>query len=205
MRARQNPFRAERIQAVQYRFQNGISWPEMMIRLEGLQFRAAIVGPEGSGKTTLLEELSRKLEDIGFKVVLRSAKAGDSAEVVPGRLESSELLLIDSAECFGVWEWLRLKWASRAAAGLIVTAHRPGLLPTLLECRTTPELFQQIVGDLLADQVQLPSGMLDAIYRRHNGNIRNALRQLYDGWSARSEVCGAVKELAPAVVQVQSC
>jgi hypothetical protein len=205
MRARQNPFRAERIQAVQYRFQNGISWPEMMIRLEGLQFRAAIVGPEGSGKTTLLEELFRKLEDIGFKVVLRSAKAGDSAEVVPGRLESSELLLIDSAECFSAWEWLRLKWASRAAAGLIVTAHRPGLLPTLLECRTTPELFQQIVGDLLADQVQLPSGMLDAIYRRHNGNIRNALRQLYDGWSARSEVCGAVKELAPAVVQMQSC
>jgi hypothetical protein len=205
MRARQNPFRADRIQAVPYRFQNGTGWPDLIARLEALQFRAAIVGPEGSGKTTLLEELSRKLGEIGFKVILRSAKAGDSAEVVPRRLESSELVLIDSAECFGAWHWLRLKWASRAGAGMIVTAHRPCLLPTLIQCRTTPELFRQIVGDLLGDQVQLPSGMVDAIHRKHNGNVRNAFRQLYDGWSARSEVSGAVKELDPAVVQMQSC
>lgn len=205
MRARQNPFRAERIQNVPYRFQDGICWSDLIARIEELQFRAAIVGSEGSGKTTLLEELSRKLGEIGFKVILRSAKSGHPAEVVPRRLEASELLLIDSAECFGAWEWLRLKWACRAAAGLIVTAHRPGLLPTLIQCRTTPELFRQIVGDLLADQVQLSSGMLDAIYRKHNGNVRNALRQLYDGWSARSESPGAVKELDPAVVQMQSC
>jgi len=205
MRARQNPFRVERIQAVPYRFQDGICWPDLLARLEALQFRAAIVGPEGSGKTTLLEELSRKLGGLGFKVILCSAKSGHAAEVVPRRLQGSELLLLDSAECFGAWEWLRLKWASRRAAGLIVTAHRTGLLPTLIQCRTTPELFRQIVGNLVGHEGQLPSGMLDAIYRKHKGNVRNALRQLYDGWSAHSEVSGAVKELDPAVVQMQSC
>jgi hypothetical protein len=58
-----------------------------------------------------------------------------------------------------------------------VTSHRPDLLPTLHECRTTPELFEAIATELGGEKaLQAASGL----FVRHRGNLRDALRELYD-------------------------
>jgi hypothetical protein len=61
MRARDNLFSADRVLQVRYRLE-GITWEELLRRLERLGYRAAIAGEEGTGKTTLLEELGARLE-----------------------------------------------------------------------------------------------------------------------------------------------
>jgi hypothetical protein len=71
---------------------------------------------------------------------------------------------------------------TRRAGGLVITSHRPGLLPTLFECTTSPELLAEIVGELSG--ADLEAGEL---YERHRGNVRDALRELYDRWAGRSE------------------
>jgi hypothetical protein len=70
-----------------------------------------------------------------------------------------------------------LRNRAHAAAGLIVTSHLPGLLPTLHECRTTPELLAAIVGELGGEEAALAA---PGLFGRHRGNLRDALRELYD-------------------------
>ena len=67
MRARDNPFRTDRVLAVRYRLDQG-TFDGLLDRLDALGRRAAIVGPKGSGKTTLLEDLAPRLRDRGFTV-----------------------------------------------------------------------------------------------------------------------------------------
>ena len=68
-------------------------------------------------------------------------------------------------------------FSCRAAAGLIVTSHQPGLLPTLHEHSTTPELLAEIVTELggEADPEEIAE-----LFARHGGDLRLALRELYD-------------------------
>jgi hypothetical protein len=182
LRARDNPFAVQRVHAIRYRLA-GITWEEMLERLAALGFRAALVGPHGHGKTTLLEDLGARLAEEGLRIRTATLRQGERRL---GPVRSSalfrdpgprDLLLVDGAEQLDPLSWWTLRLRSRAAAGLIVTSHRPGLLPTLHECRTTPELLAGIVADL--------SGAADGeevaeLFARHGGDLRLALRELYD-------------------------
>jgi hypothetical protein len=182
LRARDNPFAVQRVHAIRYRLA-GITWKELLERLAALGFRAALVGPHGHGKTTLLEDLGARLAEEGLRVRAATLRQGERRL---GPVRSSalfrdpgprDLLLVDGAEQLDPLSWWTLRLRSRAAAGLIVTSHRPGLLPTLHECRTTPELLAGIVADL--------SGAADGeevaeLFTRHGGDLRLALRELYD-------------------------
>jgi hypothetical protein len=90
---------------------------------------------------------------------------------------SSSSTAPNNSACFRGY-LLRLR--TRRAGGLVITSHRPGLLATLFECETTPELLAGIVRELAGDGVD--AGELHA---RHAGNVRNALRELYDRWAGR--------------------
>jgi hypothetical protein len=57
------------------------------------------------------------------------------------------------------------------------------LMPTLIECRTTPALFRQIAADLLPHGQAPDTNSLVQIYNRHKGNIRTSLRELYDTYA----------------------
>jgi GTPase SAR1 family protein len=195
MKARENPFRSECVEAVGYRFVDGGSWHGLMGRLGELEYRAAIVGPDGSGKSTLLDELAPRLVDQGFSVKRlflndespRPALAALSDEASDDEASDSEvsdkgIVLFDGADLLGRLEWGRFKRATKRAAGLIITSHRPGLLPTVIECRTTPEVFEEIVAELLNGRQEcLPHKNL---YEKHNGNVRDMLRELYDIYAA---------------------
>ena len=181
MRARDNPFASDRVLEVRYRLPDGWTWEGLLDRLAGLGWRAAIVGPHGRGKTTLLEDLAPRLEARGFRV--RTLTLWDEHPRLNHEdrerlrdLGLRDFVLLDGAEQLGRLPWLFLKLRCRRAGGLLITSHRPGLLPTLLECRTSPELLAGIVRELTGEEL---SGAED-LFTRHGGNLRSALRELYD-------------------------
>jgi hypothetical protein len=182
LRARDNPFAVQRVLTIRYRLSGG-TWEALLERLAALGHRAALVGPHGHGKTTLLEDLGERLAEQGFRVRTATLRRGER-RLGPARTAAlfrepgpRDLLLVDGAEQLGPLSWWSLRRRSRAAAGLIVTSHRPGLLPTLRECRTTPELLAGIVADLSGTAGEEEVGEL---FARHRGDLRLALRELYD-------------------------
>lgn len=190
MRAQDNPFRVERLHAIRYRLA-GTTWEELLARLEGWRYRAAVVGPHGHGKTTLLEDLASRLTARGFRI--RSASLhDDQRRLSPAQkrtllsgLSLQDVLFVDGAEQLSGLAWLLLCWRSRRAGGLVITSHRPGLLPTLYECRTTPELLAGIVGDLLGPEAEGIQPAAEELFARHQGNVRGALLELYDVYAGR--------------------
>jgi hypothetical protein len=181
MRARDNPFATARLHQLRYRLA-GATWGDLLSRLEQLAWRAAVVGPHGSGKTTFLEAFAPLLHARGFETLSlrlsedRPCLASGQIQELSACLGSRHIVLLDGAEQLGRWDWLHFNWRARGAGGLIITTHQPGRLPTLWQCETTPDLFHAIVRELVPD-TEVPVG---ALFQRHAGNLREALRELYD-------------------------
>jgi hypothetical protein len=183
LKAKENPFRTEQIHRIAYRFLDD-SWDDLLARLDELDHFGAIVGPDGSGKTTLLEELGVRLGKQGF--VLKRLFLNDMTPTIPrsslenlmANLTERDIILFDGADLMGRLAWGRFERRASKAAGLVITAHRSGLLPTLIECRTTPGVLEEIVSELLDS----PDHGLDLVglFDRHEGDVRAALRELYD-------------------------
>ncbi|RME94609.1 MAG: hypothetical protein D6766_05365 [Verrucomicrobia bacterium] len=185
MLARENPFASHRLHGLRFRLP-GVDWAGLERRWHELGRRAAIVGPEGSGKTTLLEEWRQRLEAAGWRVRLwrltRERRRPDRARrpafwTVPA---ADELILLDGAEQLSWWAWRAWLRRMRPAHGIVVTTHRPGRLPTLLECRTTPALLDELVAELLGGSSPAVRRLNRRWFRRHEGNLRLVLRAWYD-------------------------
>jgi hypothetical protein len=187
---RENPFRSECVEALEFRPQ-GEDWPEILGRLREMSYRGAIVGPKGHGKTTMLEELGRRLEAEGWRMVLirlNEEMPRMTGEVLVSIVRTADLrtiVLIDGAEQLRAPAWLGLRWYLRHAGGLVITIHRPGRLPTLHECRTSPALLQGLIDELFNET---PGKMLERqireddykdLYRECAGDLRRALMALY--------------------------
>ena len=184
MRAADNPFAVQKVLRIRYRLSDP-AWEGLLERLATLRYRAAIVGPHGRGKTTLLEDLAPRLEALGFRIRSVMLHTGDRRlrrehrEALLQGMSPRDLLCVDGAEQLGRIAWLALLARSQRAGGLLITSHRPGLLPTLVECETNPELLREIVRELLGRDAE---GSKE-LFARHEGNIREALREMYDQWA----------------------
>ena len=185
MRARDNPFSTDRVLRVRYRL-DGVGWDTLMTRLVRLNYRAAIVGPKGSGKTTLLEDLTPRLERLGFEPKLlrldeehRHLTAVAEREFFRG-LGPRDIVLLDGAEQMSGWRWWRFRRRSTGGGGLIITSHRPGLLPTLIESRPTPELLDHVLRELLGSPAPMLQEQGRRLFEECEGNVREVLRGLYD-------------------------
>jgi hypothetical protein len=189
VRARDNPFAAQRLEAIPYRL-SALEWADLIGRLAALRCRAALVGLHGRGKTTLLEELARRLEPKGFRIRAIRLHEGDRRlsriqwETLFPDLKSQDVLIVDGAEQLSRLAWLEVRTRSRAAGGLVITSHRAGMLPTLHECHTSPELLAGIVAELAGPDGAEPLPSLETLFVRHGGNVRDALRELYDRYAA---------------------
>ena len=185
-RAADNPFAVQKVLRIRYRL-SGETWDELLERLAALRYRAAIVGPHGRGKTTLLEDLAPRLEALGFRIRSVMLHTGDrwlsreQREILLRDAGPRDLFCVDGAEQLSRISWVSLLAQSRKAGGLLVTSHRPGLLPTLLDCETSPELLEGIVRDLAGPAAD--SWPIHTLFARHEGNVREALREMYDVWA----------------------
>jgi hypothetical protein len=163
----------------------------LLPRLEALRYRAAIVGPHGSGKTTLLEDLEGVLAERGFRIT--HVRLDTDGPRLPREWQSSarrftagDIVCLDGAEQLGAIAWLRFRWRVRRASGLIITTHGPGRLATLIECTTSVSLLHRIIQRLALDGPDAPAVAPPAaeLFARHRGNLRDALRELYDVYAA---------------------
>lgn len=185
MIARENPFSVSRVLAVRYRFLEG-GWEDLFARLQALEGRGAIVGPEGSGKTTLLEDLATELERHGRSVHFVTLSAGEQSlssrqqSVVFEAVTSRRFLLVDGADSLAPRGWRALLQQGRRAGGFVFTAHAEGLLPTLWRTRTSPDLLAETVQALTGAGPEAFGRPAENLFRSHAGNLREALRELYD-------------------------
>ncbi len=188
MKARENPFRSERILQVRFRLEAieaGLTREELAQRFENLGRRGAIVGPHGHGKTTLLEDLAIHFQKRGdetlFLRLSREKRCFSRAEWQQIRnIAPDTILLLDGAEQLSRLDWARFKHVSQNAGGVLLTSHRAGLLPTLLECRTSPQLLRELLQQILGNDAALWEVECEALWQRHRGDLRLALRELYD-------------------------
>jgi hypothetical protein len=184
MKARDNPLSTDRVLAIRYRPQ-GWTWPQLLARLESMNYRCAIVGPKGTGKTTLLEDLSGRLPSRGLRPRMIRLSSDDhriNARVLRS-INRDEIILLDGAEQLSAARWAWLRWRTRRAAGLVITTHTPGRLPTLIQTQTTPALLAGILADLLPTSPSEPR-RIEHLFAKHHGNLRDALRELYDEFAS---------------------
>jgi len=193
MKARNNPFRTDRVLEVRYRLR-GVSLTDLLNRLQRLSYRAAIVGPNGSGKTTLLEDLEPEICALGFRV--KHLRLDDQKRNFPNafikmflaELSAQDFIFFDGAEQMSALKWHAFKAKSRKAGGLLITSHAKGMLPTLTVCSTSPELLEEIVSDLLNGESLMSLPSTTKLFRKHDGNLRGALREMYDIYAAKPHI-----------------
>lgn len=176
MKARDNPFRSERVDALAYRAPD-FDWTLLDQRLTASAGRGAVVGPQGHGKTTLLCEWMARRRAAGDEVVfIKLAEKQRRLDAAQRELVSTPgSVFVDGAEQLGWLGWRELLRRTARASRLVVTTHRPGRLPTVFTCRTDPHLLGELVRELTGDDSDCASAWL-----RHRGNVRLALREFYD-------------------------
>lgn len=185
MRARENPFRTERLAGLPFRL-GRLRAEELRERWRDLGSRAAIVGPHGSGKTTLLRELARRLACEGWRVhtwFLNAESPRPRARTLvraARALGPGEVLVFDGPGHLPRTTWERVLRASRRAGGVLVTSHAEGLLPTLVRTRTDASLLSALTRELLGADADRLGALLEALHERHEGNLREVFLALYD-------------------------
>lgn len=199
--ARANPFAMHRLEQLPFRFAAG-DWGSHLARLAKSGWRGAIVGPHGSGKTTLLLELRGRLHGpdqfdrkgfhrVNYLFLDRSRREIDKqiGQMKSGRgMTEAAIWLVDGFERLGFWQRLQLLRATKGQ-GLVVTAHHPCRLPTWIHTSTSVELLEDLVAELGIRDRPAVRAAVQAAWRESGGNLRDALRRLYDRAASISAGC----------------
>ena len=87
------------------------------------------------------------------------------------------VLFLDGYDLMSV----RMRSALWRRRWVVVTSHHKTALPTLLRCETDPELLGGLIQELSpAVRGAVDDAELRSLYARCGGNIRDALREMYD-------------------------
>lgn len=185
MSAGQNPFRASRMHALPFLWPEGESWETLEARWEAHGFRGALIGSHGNGKSTLLNEWIPRLEAKGWscqplRLTEEKPRLPAGFRLAPSPPGRRRCVLLDGAEQLGPLGWLRFRRRIRGADGLLLTAHSPGRLPTLLEFRTDAARLTRLLETLLdGDLSRLPASPAELLAAHHQ-DVRLVFRHLYD-------------------------
>src|SRR5262249_9021378 len=125
-----------------------------------------------------------RLEKHGFEMIrirLNTANQSIPHELLtPLKTGARAMVLLDGCEQLGPIAWRLFRWQIHRAAGLIVTQHKAGRCPTLFECQTNPQLLMNLVNELQGSNRRVLPVDAARLYHEYHGNIRDALRALYD-------------------------
>ena len=183
-----NPFAIKHVIRIPYVFEEG-NWKCHLARLQSLNFRAAIVGPQGCGKTTLLEELVQRLPatfDVAtFHLFLPQEKHLHEEMLLEALQESAQdkILLVDGIERLSFFQRRRLYRETRNRAGLVVNVHHKCRLPTWVKCRPNMSLLFILLAQLRLNTPVIRFAA-EVYFRKFRGNVREVFRSLYDDFSA---------------------
>ncbi|REK12870.1 MAG: hypothetical protein DWQ37_09570 [Planctomycetota bacterium] len=189
---RTNPFstRFVRPGAVRYLPGSGPTPEALVARLSASGWRGQIVGPHGAGKSTLLASLAAPLSAAGRRthwLALQGGRRTLPTGWARGAAESgANLLIVDGYEQLGIasrWALhLRCRWRGW---GLLVTAHAPAGLPTLLEMKPRVATALAVVEQLLAgESAGIEPRVVAECFAAAGGNVRETLFALYDHWES---------------------
>jgi hypothetical protein len=192
---RTNPFCAVRLRpgTIGYVFEEGTSLQQLVDALEANAWNGQITGGHGTGKSTLLAALTPAMEGRGRLV--RSVTLAAGQRHLPrefiGSLRRSAgrgVAAVDGIEQLHFWSRLLLKRFCHAhGVGLVVASHRPADLPGLYETAIDAARAWQVVQQLqngFPPRIQVGDLVQRLAWRQ--GNLREALFDLYDIYEARS-------------------
>ncbi|MEN0064903.1 MAG: hypothetical protein AAGA48_22350 [Myxococcota bacterium] len=175
-----NPFRVQRHPSIRYA--TGSALTAFAKRLAALHHRAALVGPHGTGKTTLREDLERHYLRLGWRIVRlafhpHTWPPWNAWGAVLAAPRDRTLVTVDGVEQLPRPLWRLLRSVRRGP--LLVTSHHDCGLPVLHRHTTDSTVLQQIVEALGG-----PRALdYDALWAKHDGNIRSCLLDCYDRWA----------------------
>ncbi len=188
-----NPFstRFIRPDAMPYLFPPGYSAESLLGRLKENGWWGEIIAPHGSGKSTLLHAIEQQLVACGRKIDVYSLNSDkpviDWAHQSVKPWDATTQVIIDGYEQLSWWNAMRLqRMVKQAGAGLLVTGHKRGRLPPLIDLTPTLATAQAIVDRLLQGDHHLitENDVRDAFEGNH-GNLREMLFRLYDVYEMR--------------------
>lgn len=149
----------------------------------------SITAPHGHGKTSLLVALFAELRRRGWPTVLvrvRSLRDAWTAAATAARAGPETVLGIDGCDRLPrVGVRMVAAVVRRRRLRLVITTHREGGLPALYRCETTPALFAALVARLPDHGGRITADDIDDAFRRHAGDVREALYDLYDRFERR--------------------
>ncbi len=189
-----NPFCAARLRpgTIDFVFEQGKSLQQLVDALEANAWHGQITGGHGTGKSTLLAALTPAIEGRGRLVKSVTLVAGQRhlpREFI-GSLRLSAGLgvaAVDGVEQLHCWNRLLLKRFCRThGVGLVVASHRAADLPSLYETAVDEARAWSVVQRLqdgFPPRIQI--GELAERLARHQGNLREALFDLYDLYEER--------------------
>ncbi|MGN6507758.1 MAG: hypothetical protein ACTHM6_19535 [Tepidisphaeraceae bacterium] len=182
--AHENPFRVDRVTRLAFIDEANVIGA-LAERASAAVVRGAIVGPEGSGKSTLLRALLSVLEARGHRLVRvqlgASATTAELQAAAAMAIESAGgVVAIDGFEQFG---WRLRRRVMRRCPRLLVTAHRPLRIPTIVHLQPGPSTLDAILARLL-DRVSLATrDFAQERLSARGGDIRATLFDCYDAWA----------------------
>jgi len=175
----ENPYRSSCIDELPYRAPN-LAWPSLVENVMRAPPQGLILGPKGYGKTTFCLELVAQLQRRFFPacyVRVRDVKH-DLVEALRCGA-AKKLVVLDGGELLGWTAWLKLS-RRRFPSGILVTRHTPNYWPVFWRCTTSPTLLETLMTELSGHSP--PAGRAHALWLKHDGNVREALRECYDHW-----------------------
>lgn len=190
-----NPFstRFVRPGAIPFHFREGESAEQLVENLRRNHWLGEIIGPHGTGKSTLLETLKPLIENAGrFIVHLKltaEAPSLKTSELFGGVWNAKTLILIDGYEQLRLPACCILAARRRlTGAGMLITAHRPMGFPPLYQTGASEPIFNDLV-ELLVRETNSTITRTEAAQalQAANGNVRDALFQLYDLYESRRQ------------------
>jgi len=188
-----NPFATCHVRpgAMPFLFDEGQSAATLIDELRRGEWRGQIIGPHGTGKSTLLATLIPALEQAGRSpnlVVLRDGQRRLPPETLVKLGKHAPLLIVDGYEQLSwISRWRLKRRCRRLGCGLIVTAHRDVGLTTIYRTSGDSHTARRVVEQLLSGNESSPldaTELADA-WRRHRGNLREMLFDLYDVYERR--------------------
>ncbi len=190
-----NPFCAARLRpgTIDFVFEAGKSLEQLVDSLEAKAWQGQIIGRHGTGKSTLLAALMPAIEGRGRLVKSVTLVAGQRhlpREFITSLRLSAGLgvAAVDGFEQLHFWNRLLLKRFCRThGIGLVVASHRSAKLPSLYETAIDETRAWKVVERLQNGfPPRIESGDLTVRLARHQGNLREALFDLYDLYEERS-------------------